>query len=331
MKIAVDAMGGDNAPGAAVEGALRAAHEFGAEILLVGRKADVSEALALHGGAGPRVELVDAADVIEMDDQPAQAVRRKEHASVVVCADLVRQGKAAAMVSAGNTGASMAACLFKMKRIHGIDRPGLAVVLPNRKGLTAVLDAGANVDVPARCLAQYAIMGSIYARELLGVPEPRVGLVNIGSEEGKGNEQVREAYELLLRAPVRFIGNIEGPDLFTGDVDVAVCDGFTGNVVLKVSEGVADFFLHLMRDEVEKNPLLKVPAAMLRPAFMSMRRRTDYGERGGAPLLGVNGVCIVCHGRSNAVAIGNAVRTAGEAVQHGIIDKIRHEVARGTH
>lgn len=327
MKIALDAMGGDHAPAVVVEGAVRAATEYGAEILLVGREAAVAPLLARAGGAHPNIELVDAPEVVSMDDQPAQAVRRKRGASLVVCAELVKQGQAQALVSAGNTGAGMVVSTLTLGRIPGIDRPAVAIVLPNRTGLTVLLDAGANVDVSPHCLQQFAIMGSIYSKELLGVPEPRVGLLNIGEEEGKGNDQVKEAYPLLKQAPIRFIGNCEGRDLLTGHVDVAVCDGFVGNVTLKVSEGVADFFFNFIRDELSRRPLLQLPAAMLKPVFTRMKRRTDYRERGGAPLLGVNGVCIICHGSSNAVAIANAVRTAGEAVRHGIIDKIRQQVA----
>jgi glycerol-3-phosphate acyltransferase PlsX len=328
VKIAVDAMGGDHAPAAAVEGAVHASREFGLELLLVGRTAEITPLLQKLGGASANVEIVEAPDVVEMDEHPAQAIRRKKGASLVVCADLVKEGRASGMFSAGNTGAGMAVSLFKFGRIPGIDRPAIAILIPTRTGHTVLLDAGANVDVAPQSLVQYAIMGSIYARELLGVADPRVGLLNIGSEEGKGNELVREASPLLKEAPVHFIGNVEGPDIFHGRADVVVCDGFVGNVVLKVGEGVADFFLDLVKTEVERQPLLKLPAALLRPAFRRIRRRTDYGERGGAPLLGVNGVCIIGHGRSNAVAIANAIRTAGEAVRHGIIDKIREQAAR---
>ena len=327
MKIAVDAMGGDLAPTAAVEGALKAARDSGTQILLVGRASDVGPLLEKLGGTAPGVELIDAPEVVEMHEQPAQAVRRKRGASMVICADLVKEGRADAMVSAGNTGAMMAVSLFKFGRIAGIDRPALPVFLPNVSGSTILLDAGANVDVQPLNLVQYAIMGSIYSRELLGVAEPRVGLMNIGEEEGKGNELAKEALPLLKQAPVRFVGNIEGPDLFKGKVDVAVCDGFVGNVILKVGEGVAEFFMHMLREEIHDHPVLRIPAMMLRPAFRRIRRRTDYGERGGAPLLGVNGVGIICHGRSDAVAIANAIRTAGEAVRHGVIDKIREQVA----
>ena len=327
MKIAVDAMGGDLAPTAVVEGAVRASQEHSLDIILVGREAVVRPLLDKSPGSHARIELVDAAEVVEMHESPAQAVRRKKGASMVVCADLVKDGRASAMFSAGNTGAAMSVGTLRLGRIPGIERPALAILLPNRSGYTVVLDAGANVDVDPQWLAQFAVMGSIYSCELLGVAEPRVGLINIGEEEGKGNELTREALPLLKNAPVKFIGNVEGPDLFNGRVDVAVCDGFTGNVVLKVAEGAAELFMYLIRDQIQTHPLLQLPAAMLKPALTRIKRRTDYGERGGAPLLGVNAVCIIGHGRSNSVAITNAIRTAGEAVRHGIIDKIRQQVA----
>lgn len=327
MKIAVDAMGGDLAPAAVVEGALKAVRDYNLEILLVGRSDQITPLLDRLGAPHSGVEVVDAPDVVEMHDEPAQAVRRKKGASLVVCADLVKEGRAAAMFSAGNTGAAVAVATLRLGRIRGIDRPAIASILPNREGWTVLLDAGATKDGEPHFLLQNALMGSIYAHELLDIPNPRVGLMNIGEEEGKGNKLVREAFPLLQAAPINFIGNIEGPDLFNGRVDVAVCDGFTGNVILKVGEGVADLIMNLIRDEVERQPILKIPAALIKPAFTRIKRRTDYGERGGAPLLGVNGVCIIGHGRSNAVAIANAIRTAGEAVRHGIIDKIRDRVA----
>jgi len=327
VKIAVDAMGGDLAPAAAVEGALRAARDYNLEVLLVGRTPVIAPLLEKDGPVPRGIEIVEAPDVVEMHDEPAQAVRRKKGASLVVCAELVREGRAAAMFSAGNTGAAVAVATLRLGRIPGIDRPAIASHLPNSAGWTVLLDAGATKDGEPHYLVQNAVMGTIFVQELLGIANPRVGLVNIGEEEGKGNKLVRDAYPLLRDAPINFIGNVEGPDLFNGRLDVAVCDGFTGNVILKVSEGVAEFVLNQIRSEVEAQPLLKVPAGMLKPAFARIKRRTDYGERGGAPLLGVNGVCIIGHGRSNAVAVANAVRTAAEAVRHGIIEKIRDRVA----
>lgn len=320
-------MGGDLAPAAVVEGAFKAVRDYNLEVLLVGRSSQIEPLLAQMGAPQAGLEIVDAPDVVEMHDEPAQAVRRKKGASLVVCADLVKEGRAAAMFSAGNTGAAVAVATLRLGRIPGIDRPAIASLMPNRNGWTVLLDAGATKDGEPHYLLQNAIMGSVYAHELLDIAQPRVGLMNIGEEEGKGNKLVREAFPLLQGAPIHFVGNVEGPDLFNGRVDVAVCDGFTGNVILKVGEGVADLVMNLIRDEINRQPILKIPAALLKPAFSSIRRRTDYGERGGAPLLGVNGVCIIGHGRSNAVAVANAIRTAGEAVRHGIINKIRDRVA----
>jgi len=327
VKIAVDAMGGDLAPAAVVEGAYKAVRDYNLKVLLVGRNSQIAPLLDKLGAPHAGLEIIDAPDVVEMHDEPAQAVRRKKGASLVVCADLVKEGRAAAMFSAGNTGAAVAVATLRLGRIPGIDRPAIASLLPNRTGWTVLLDAGATKDGEPHYLLQNALMGSIYAHELLDIQQPRVGLMNIGEEEGKGNKLVREAFPLLQAAPIHFIGNVEGPDLFNGRVDVAVCDGFTGNIILKVGEGVADLVMNLIRDEVDRQPILKIPAALIKPAFARIRRRTDYGERGGAPLLGVNGVCIIGHGRSNAVAVANAIRTAGEAVRHGIIDKIRDRVA----
>jgi len=327
VKIAVDAMGGDHAPESAVAGAAHAAREYGISVVLVGQEARITPLLPAGAGRNGKLEVFHAPDTIDMGESPLKAVRRKPNSSLVVCAQLVKEGRAAAMLSAGSTGAGMAASLFTLGRIAGIDRPAIGALLPNRKGFTVLVDAGADRDVQPAHLVQYAIMGSIYSRELLGVANPRVGLINVGSEEGKGNEQAREAHILLKEAPVEFIGNVEGPDLFSGKVDVAVCDGFTGNVVLKVGEGAAEFVRSLIREEVGKSPLMYLPALALRPVFTRIRKRTDYGEKGGAPLLGINGVSVICHGRSAPIAIANGIRTASEAVKQGIIDKIRDQIS----
>jgi len=327
MKIAVDAMGGDHAPDVVVEGAVNAAEETGHHVLLVGRTDAVRPLLDRRMPRSGKIEIVEASDVIEMDEQPAQAVRRKPGASMVICAELVRDDVASGMFSAGNTGACMAVCLLRWGRIRGIDRPALAIPLPNLRGYGVLLDAGANVDVPAACFAQFAVMGSVYAHEVLGIQEPKVGLVNIGEEEGKGNEQARAAFQLLRAAPVNFVGNVEGPDLFMARVDVAVCDGFTGNVLLKAGEGLAELMMTLIRAELKQSFWLRLPSVALRPAFARVKGRLDYAEQGGAPLLGVNGVCIIGHGRSHSRAVANAIRTVGEAVRHGIVERIRDRVA----
>jgi glycerol-3-phosphate acyltransferase PlsX len=327
VRIAVDAMGGDHAPASAVEGAVRARREHKEQVVLVGRSAEIRPLLERFD-PGSDIQIVDAPDVNEMHEEPAQAVRRKPGASLVVCAELVKQGLADGIFSAGNTGAATAVGTLVLGRIEGVKRAALPVVLPNRHGLTILLDAGANKDVLPEWLVQFGIMGSIYAHELIGIRDPRVGLINIGEEDSKGNKLAREAFPLFKDAPFKFVGNVEGRDLFNGRVDVAVCDGFTGNVILKVGEGIADLFFHLIKEEISVAPMLQIPAAMLKPAFARIRARTDYGERGGAPLLGVKGVLVIGHGSSNARAVANAIRTAGEAVRHGIIEKIRERIAR---
>jgi glycerol-3-phosphate acyltransferase PlsX len=325
-------MGGDRAPEAVVEGVLRAAQVPGREILLVGPEQRL-RALVNRGSAhAAAVRIVDAQEVIGMADQPVRAVLRKKNASLVVCGDLVRSGEADAFISAGNSGATMAVANLKLRCKAGIDRPAIASILPSRSGRVVLLDAGANVDSTALNLQQFGIMGSVYAAEVFGIRDPRVGLLNIGEEDCKGNELARDAFPLLKEAPIRFIGNVEGRDIFLGGVDVVVCDGFAGNVVLKVSEGVAEFFLDLVKEEMKAHPLLKIPALMLRGALRRIARKTNYEEVGGAQLLGVNGVCIISHGRSNARAITNAIHAAAEAVEHGVVDKIGRQVvgARGS-
>jgi glycerol-3-phosphate acyltransferase PlsX len=321
-------MGGDHAPGEIVQGALLAAQNPGLRILLVGREDAVCAAMGHHEHAGA-VEVVGASEVIEMHESPAQAVRRKKDASLVVCAELVHAGRAQAMISAGNTGAAMAVALTRWGRIPGIDRPAIAAVLPTTtaQGRVVVLDAGANVDCSPQNLLQFGLMGSVYSQSVIGVAEPRVGILSNGEEAGKGNEQIRAAYALLSEAAIKFIGNVEGRDLFHGRVDVVVCDGFVGNVLLKVSEGVVELLMGLLQGELESKPWLKLPAALMRPAVREIRRRTDYSETGGAPLLGVDGVCIISHGRSSARAIANAIRAAGEAVKHGIVEQIGRQLS----
>jgi glycerol-3-phosphate acyltransferase PlsX len=318
-------MGGDRAPGVIVEGAVRASRFPGYEIVLVGREEAIRPLLDRHTGAG-RITVVNATQVIEMGESPAQAVRRKRDASLVVCGELVKTGAADAFVSAGNTGAGMFVAKLHLRPIQGIDRPAIAAILPRRGGRVVMLDAGANVDCSPLNLLQFAVMGSIYAEQVLHIEQPRVGLLNIGEEEAKGNDLTRDVFPLLRNAPVRFIGNVEGRDIFRGGVDVVVCDGFVGNVVLKVGEGVAEFLPRLIKDELRSRPVFWIPAMMLAPALRRIKKKIDYEEVGGAPLLGVNGICIIAHGSSNANAVTNAIRAAGEAVSHGIIDRIRSEI-----
>jgi glycerol-3-phosphate acyltransferase PlsX len=330
VRIAVDAMGGDRAPDAIVTGALLAAADPKLEITLVGRQESV-EPLLMRAGkvargavARQQVRIVHAAEVIGMDEPPAQAVRRKKDASVVVCAELVRAGEADAFVSAGHSGACMAAALRKLGRIPGVDRPAIATELPSLSpaGRVVVLDAGANPDCDPHNLLQFAVMGSIYAEEVLGIRHPKVGLLSNGEEDCKGNELTRATFPLLAEAPICFAGNIEGRELFNGKADVVVCDGFTGNVLLKVGEGVAELLERMVKEELARAPWLKLPGLFIAPALKRIRRRTHYASYGGAPLLGVNGVCIISHGRSNPTAMANAIRAAGEAACHDIVAKI---------
>jgi glycerol-3-phosphate acyltransferase PlsX len=321
LKIALDAMGGDYAPREIVRGAWEACRETGQKVILVGNQDILRQELELlEPCAG--LEIVHAPEFIAMEEAPATAVRRKRNASVVIAAELVRSGEAAAMVSAGSTGATMAAALLRWGRIPGIDRPAIAGVLPTERGVTILLDVGANVDCKPKHLLQFAVMGSLYARNVLGVENPRVGLVNVGEESTKGNELTQETYPLLRESGLNFYGNIEGRDVFQGTVDVAVCDGFVGNVVLKTGEGLATVLMKMIKNELQQSGLSKIGAVLALPALKNLKKRLDYSEYGGAPLLGVNGVAIVCHGSSRALAIKNALTRARESVETGLVGSI---------
>lgn len=327
--IALDGMGGDHAPDVVVEGALLAARELGVRILLVGPRRALEGRLGTQG-SGLSIEIVNATQVVEMDEHPANAVRQKPDSSMVVGVKLVREGRARAFVSAGNTGAVMAAGLFELRRIRGVDRPALAAVFPTRTGGTLVVDVGANADCKPEYLAQFGLMGSIYMERVFGVNRPRVGLLSNGEEETKGSALVQAAHPRLRALPINFVGNIEGKEIPTGDVDVAVCDGFVGNVVLKLSEGLASMINGLIREEINASLFSKLCAVGVLPAFRRVRRRLDYAEYGGAPLLGLNGVCIVAHGRSNALAIKSAVRVASQAVESDVVGTIAQGLAEST-
>jgi len=323
VRIAVDAMGGDFAPREVVMGALEAARE-GIEIILVGDRDGIESEIGRENRG--RLEIVHTTEVIAMDEQPAAAVRRKKDSSIVRAVQLVREGRAGAFVSAGSTGAVMAASLLGLGRIKGIDRPAIASVLPSRKGGTVLLDVGANVDCKPRHLLQFGIMGSLYAEKVLGIANPRVGLLSVGEEDSKGNELTLGSFPLLKESGINFIGNVEGRDLFSGLVNVVVCDGFVGNVVLKAGEGLAMALMHMIKDELTRNWLSKMGTALTLPALKELRRRIDYAEYGGAPLLGVNGVVIVCHGSSTSLAIRNALRMAANAASTGLVDSIAESV-----
>lgn len=329
ITIAVDAMGGDFAPAVEADGVLDAVREYGIRVLLVGREELVRRELARHPGwERLPVEIVHASEVITMDDSAAKAVRNKRDSSIRVACRRVRDGAAHGVVSAGNTGAVMATAKMVQGMIAGVERPTLATALPTLKGNpVVVVDVGANVDSTPRMLAEFAVMGEIYSRATFGIERPRIGLLSIGEEERKGNELTRAASSLLKSVPhLNFVGNVEGRDIYKGDVDVIVCDGFTGNIVLKVSEGVADIIKHMLKDSLLSSWSGKVGAWLAQSGFREFKRRIDYSEYGGAPLLGLRGVCIICHGSSNANAIKNAVRVAARYAESNPNARIESEL-----
>jgi glycerol-3-phosphate acyltransferase PlsX len=327
IRIAVDAMGGDHAPAVIVDGVVAAARHLDAQIALVGAAAPVEAALASHADWRElNIEIVDAPDVIAMSEPPAAALRRKPGASIRVAAERVARGEAAAIVSAGHTGAAVIAAYSAFGTIPGVDRPALATTIPTRSRPAVLLDAGANVECRPQHLLQFAIMGSVYARIAAGIARPRVGLLSIGEEESKGNELTRDAHRLLKSAPVNFIGNVEGREIYSGVADVIVCDGFTGNIVLKTSEGLVEAVEALLGDELQGTFSSQVGYLLSRRAFRRFRRRVDYSEYGGAPLLGVAGLAIVCHGRSSPKAIRNAIAMAYRFATSDFIHRVEQEI-----
>lgn len=328
MKIAIDAMGGDNAPEEIVKGAILACRELGAEIILVGNEARIGAILKNQSISGLRLEVYNATEVIEMDEHPAIAVKNKKDSSLVVANRLVKEGSASAVISAGNTGAAMSGSLLTLGRIKGINRPAIASPMPTNTGVSVLIDAGANADCDPHNLLQFALMGSIYAEQVFGIPKPRVGLLSIGEEETKGNKLTVEAHQLLKQSPINFIGNIEGRDVHRGECDVIVCDGFVGNVVLKISEGLAGALFGQIKTALRRNLITTTGALLVKSAFQSLKGRMDYTEYGGAPLLGLNGISMISHGRSNAKAIKNAVKTTIKAVNEDIVGKITASLIR---
>ncbi|MRR58801.1 MAG: phosphate acyltransferase PlsX [Deltaproteobacteria bacterium] len=326
MRVAVDGMGGDNAPVIEVEGAVAAAREFGIEITLVGDSGVLRQELAKHQCAGLNISIVHASEVVGMHDSASDAIRKKKDSSIRVAYDLVKDGKADAVVSAGNSGATMAAGMYVLKRLEGIDRPAIATIFPTLSGRTLVLDVGGNVDCKPQNLVQFALMGEVYAKYFMGIENPKVGLLSNGEEESKGNELTRETNTLLRSVPFNYLGYIEGRDVFNGSVDVVVCDGFVGNVVLKVSEGLADAVGKMLKDEIKQSFLSKVGYLLARPAFKNFKKKVDYSEYGGAPLLGINGVGMICHGGSSAKAIKNAIRFAHDYARKGVNQKMAEKL-----
>jgi glycerol-3-phosphate acyltransferase PlsX len=326
VRVALDAMGGDHAPGEIVLGAVEAAREYGIGVYLVGKEDQIKAELARYDTAGLDLPVVHADEVIPMDEHdPARAARNK-NTSMVRALQLVKDGEALGAVSAGNSGAMMAASLFTLKRLPGVERPALGGVFPTRNGICLVIDMGANTDCKPEYLLQFAVMGSIYMERIFQVKSPRVGLLANGEEEGKGNEQVQQAHQLLKKsAPslgLNFLGNIEGRDIPAGSVDVVVCDGFVGNVVLKLAEGLSETLIELIKSEIASDLPGKLAGAVVRPRLRRLVKRLDYAEYGGVPLLGVNGAAIISHGRSKAKAIKNALRVARQTAETDVTGSI---------
>ncbi len=317
-------MGGDNAPEQILEGAAQAAEEYQIEVIVVGQPDRVQPLLERH----PRLRFVPASQVIQMDDHPANAVRQKHDSSMSVCARLCKEGKADGWVSAGNSGAVMASALFIQGRVKGVERPALGSVVPTAGGQAYFIDVGANVDSRPEFLIQFARMGSVYASQLLDLTSPRVGLLSNGEEDGKGDELVRGVNERLRKTSLNFVGNVEPKDVFAGKADVVVADGFLGNIAIKMAEATADFIFRSLRDEIPRSTTGKVGGLLIRPGVRRIRDRIDWREFGGAPLLGIDGVAVVAHGRSDARAVKNAIRVARDAVAGGLVGKIREAVGR---
>jgi len=326
MKIAVDAMGGDDAPGPIVDGAVQAAREYGVGIVLVGESESIRKELSLHNASGLDISIVHAPQRVEMNEAPSVVVRRKRESSIWVATELVKKGEAVAVISAGNSGATMATAFYVLGPLQGVERPAIATILPTLMGSSVLLDVGANVDCKPLHLFQFAIMGHEYAEWVLGKPHPKIGLLSIGEEDTKGNEVTKEAFKILKSSRLNFVGNVEGRDVYSGTADVIVSDGFIGNVALKISEGLADVLGKLLKREIAASLGGKLGYLILRSAFQRFRRRVDYAEYGGAPLLGVNGISIICHGRSSAKAIKNAIRVAKTQAEGQINQRIQKDI-----
>lgn len=329
MRIAVDAMGGDFAPEEIVKGAVEAAQGLPhiSKIYLVGEAQAVKRELDRYSNVPAHVEIRHASEVVSMDETPAQAIRRKKDTSIGRAIDLVKSGEADAVVSAGNTGAVVVAATLKLRTLEGVERPAIATILPTVNRPLVLIDAGANTDCTPRMLGEFGIMGSVYSRVILGQKDPVVGLMSIGGEDSKGNEITKQAFQVLSNSELNFRGNVEGHDLFEGKTDVVVCDGFVGNVVLKTSESVAHAIGHWMKVEFKRNPIRVLGALLLTGALKNMKRKMDPEMYGGAPLLGVNGICIITHGASSSRAIFHAIRVAGEAVEQKLNEAISKEIS----
>ena len=330
MKIALDAMGGDFGPPNLVAGAVMALREYPRieQLYLVGDSGKIEAELRKHSCNDQRVEIVHSTQVVEMEDKPVESVRRKKDSSISRAVDLIKHGKADAVVSAGHTGAAVAATTIKLRTLPGVERPGIASVIPTESNLFVLIDAGANVDAKPMHLLQYGIMGSVYSRHVLGFESPCVGLMSIGGEDAKGSEFTKEVFKMLKESQLNFRGNIEGHDLFAHPVEVVVCDGFVGNVILKTCEAVGDAIFKWLKHELVKSKVRMAGAYLAQAAFKTIRKKVNYEEYGGSPLLGVNGICIIAHGSSTPLAIKNALRVAAESIEHEVNPHIIEEVRR---
>jgi phosphate acyltransferase len=329
ITIAIDGMGGDFAPREIVKGVAGAANaNTGLSFIITGPKTAIEAELSAYPET-PNIEIVDTTEVIEMAEEPSRAVRLKTDSSLVVAARLVKEGRADAFISAGNTGAAMAAALLICGRLPGIKRPAIGVILPHISGKYVMVDAGANADCKPEYLAQFAVMGSVYAEQVLGIEKPRTGLLNIGEEAEKGSTFTKEAYKLMQKAPVNFTGNVEGREVFEGAVDVVVTDGFTGNIMLKVVEGVGTMLFEQLKEGISASVISKAGAALMKPVLKDLMKKNDPEETGGAVLLGIDGVAIIGHGRSSSKSIVNAIRVAASSVEHDVVGRIARGVENG--
>jgi len=322
LRIALDAMGGELGPEEMVAGAIQAVEESDLEVVLIGDETILNRILQQQSVPGSRLHVIHASETVSMDESPFEAIRKKKDSSIVKAFEHIKSGSADAVVSAGNSGATMASAIRSLGRLENISRPGIASIFPTLKKPLVMMDVGANVDCRPQHLFQFGVMGAAFSDNLFQIKRPSIGLLSIGEEGGKGNVLVKSAHELFRKSSLNFIGNVEGRDIFQGDVDVIVCDGFVGNVCLKVSEGLAEAIISMLRTEMSKSFMAKMGFVLAKKAFRNFGKRVDYAEYGGAPLLGINGTGIVCHGRSNAKAIKNAIKVAAEMIRSKVNDHI---------
>lgn len=335
MKVALDAMGGDYAPREVIIGAFEALKTLDMELVLVGLRDQLQSEIEILAKQGlidleyrDRLEIVNCTQVIEMDEEPVRAMRKKKDASIVVATQLVKNKQADAVISAGSTGAQMVTALFILGRISGIERPAIVTVIPGINGPKVLLDSGANVDCRPNHLEYFGLMGSVYASTVLGFPKPKVALLNVGEEESKGNELSKQAYQLLKKRQINFIGNLEGRELLSGVADIIVCDGFVGNVVLKLTEGLSQMLITMIQEELMLEAGSDTKLSSIMPGLKKIKKRLDYAEYGGAPLLGVEGISIICHGSSKARAISNAIKVAKDSVEKNLVEKLKSGISR---